>query len=774
LGKRVEAIGPRDAKIAIVGEAPGADEELSGIPFIGAAGRLLNGLLHAAGIDRNDCYITNVVKYRPPNNKIDQIHKLGLSMERCAQELREELVKNNHNVIVPLGNTALRALTTSDSITKWRGSILKGDRIMGAKVIPTIHPAAALRMFHQTALIAIDLKKVKRESEFPDFRNVPQREYIIKPTFSKAMDELKRIGEAKKVTIDIETPRSAPYTNCFGISDSHEMALCLPFLDHGNPVYPKAEEISLWTKLKEIMTNPNVGKVIQNAMFEMDVLFKWFGQIYPVYMDTMIAHHICYPELPKGLDMLASIYTNEPYYKDDAKDSNYEGDSLWLYNCRDVAVTHEVMLRLEEELEEANLTDFYHGYQSPFLAMMWKASNKGVLTDKKRIFELRDKYEAEIVAYQKLLDNAVGHPLNVNSALQVRKYLYQELKLPPRLNKQTGSITANDEALQRLAVSYPRKEFDYIMKIRELRKVVSTYLKDLSDPDGRMRTSWRMTGTETGRISSSKNIRGTGGNLQNIPKYNKEKVTELAREGLRDIFIADPGHSFVVGDLSQSDARYVAYLSHDKGLMQIFKEGGDIHKAVAAWVNRIPIEAVTPAQRSVCKHVVHGANYDIGPRQFAWKVNIKESEGKWVLNQYHLTFPGIHTWHDSIKRKLRETRTLISPFGRRRIFFGRLGDSVFREGYAQDPQSCTADHLGLAGIRIDARLEGDEVLLLQIHDEWVIQCTDERTNNVAIIFKEEAERPKIVNMEPLVVPVDIAIGKDWKHTKEWKDETDNN
>ena len=758
--KRIPSVGRVDAPIVIVGIAPSKEDEMVGVPFVGQQGKLLRQLLESAVIEYNDCYVTNLVKYHPPNNDIKRIKELGIDIETCVLELRDELKLTNANVIIPLGELPLQALTSKEGIGKYRGSILKSDLLSERKVIPTYHPGSLFHQMELTALVMSDFKKGKRESFFPDFRNIPKRDYLISPTFSQAVDYLNSILSLndkpfKKISFDIETTRLNQMILCLGISESKDSAICIPIFDKGKRYWSISEETEIWRLFQAILTSPNHYKIIQNAQFEMDCLFDVVGEITPVYMDTMIGHHLLYSELPKDLATLCSLYTNETFYKDEAKDADYDSNALWTYNCKDVCVTFEVAEALETELEEAGLTSFMHGYQMPLLKILWQASHFGVKLDKSKISELDTHYKREGEKWQKCLDVLVGKEINVNSSTQVKKLLYQDMKLPQSIHKKTGKLTSDNEAIGRLNKLRPDPIFEAILKTRECNKIVSTYTKDMSDPDGRVRCNWVITGTETGRLSSRKNIRKTGCNLQNIPK------------NLRDIFTADEGCSYVVGDLSQVEARFVAWLSGDENLKNLFKKGGKVHSQVASWIFKTPVDLVTPEQYAKAKSVVHGANYDMGYRTFAQTAGISITESQWLLNQYHNNFPMIKMWHQSIVDQLRRNRMTTSPFGRRRLFFGWWGDSLFKEAYATVPQACAVDLLCSAILRVYYQLPPSAIILLQVHDEIVIQCRDEDVGNIASLFKREVEKPIIINGDSLFVPLDIKVGKNWKELKEW-------
>lgn len=738
----VPASGSKQARIALVGEAPGEEEEKQGIPFVGSSGQLLNNCLIQAGVSRQDCYITNVVKVRPPDNKILRLVELGVSVDKCVEELKEELSGCSANIIVAVGATALKALTGLSAVTKWRGSILPSTLLPDRKVLVTIHPAYILRgAIEQTAFLISDLKKAKKESLFSDIRR-PKRRFILNPTFDEVIYQLERMKTSQYLSVDIENIPGINVITELGLGDSSDFAITIPFVRGNKSVWSPEQEEAIWERIKYLLTCPYIYKIAQNATHELTLLYPWVGEIYPMSMDTMILQHLAYCELPKDLETISSLYTDEPFYKDFKNEPDY--------NAKDVVVTFESAFNLlNNEIAPAGLTDFLFGYQMLFLIIMWKASMKGILVDTIKLKEHREKVE---VIYEKnltLLEQLVGHPLNIESPKQVHKFLYIELNLPVQRNK--GKITSDEKALHRLYKKTKLPVLNLIIDLREQAKALSTYLSlSFLDADNRCRSSWVVTGTETGRLSSRKNTNGTGCNMQNIPKAT------------RDIFIADEGCSFVVGDLSQVEARFVAWLSEDPTYKKFFRTGEDIHKKVASWIFRTDYNLIMDEQRQKAKATAHGAPYGIGYKRIAEMYNIPEDEAEWLLGQYFVAFPNVKSiYQDGIVQQLSKNRLLVSPFGRRRIFFNYWGEELFRQAYAHLPQGLGADTINRAACRLFFRLPEGANILLQIHDELVVQCKDTDVNKVVSMLREEVERPLSIKGDTVTIPIAIKVGKRW-------------
>lgn len=523
--KQCVPIGPKTAKIVIIGEAPGREEEITGVPFTGTSGNLLDQALLQAGIYREDCYITNVVKVRPPDNKLDRLHELGHTVEEFYPQLYKELEEVRPNVIIALGATPLYALTEQESITKYRGSLMEWR---GIKVIPTIHPAACLRQWQWVYLLQFDLKRAKKESEFPELNRRP-RTYIINPTHTEILTELDRMQEeSTKIVVDLETYMKSGVFKCIGLADSPDRAICIPLVKGMQTVWSHIQERQIWEKIVLLLKSKQV--IAQNAQFEKRQLYPYTGNL-EIWMDTMRAHALVYPEFPHGLDFLTSVYTDLIYYKDDGKmgfarnETGSQYDRLQIYNCKDCVAEFEVAEGLEKELKEIGMWNFYHEYDRPLVELLFDMHINGVTIDTVRLQEIKKETTKELQELQTQLNSIVGYELNVKSSKQMKEFLYEKLKLPTKRHKKTNSITANAEAIEELARKHPHPALSIIVKIRGLRTLSETFLNMTLDKDNKIHTLYGLT--ETGRLSSGKDIFDSGMNLQNIPK------------GIRDIFIGD-------------------------------------------------------------------------------------------------------------------------------------------------------------------------------------------------------------------------------------------
>lgn len=326
----VPGFGSPTAKIVIVGEAPGSYEDMALKPFVGPAGTVLENCLHAAGLIRSECYLTNVIKARPKNNIIDPYFSstkgtfTNEGME-WVTHLREELNAHECNVIVACGATAQAALTGTHKVMKYRGYLMESIGLSEVrKVIPTIHPAAALRgMYIYRHMIAADLKKAKAQSTSKALVR-PERQLVYDfTTADEVLQWLEYYEKADILAFDIEVLNYE--ISCISFSSDPNLAISVPLADK----WTEEEELLIYRGLQRVLGNTASIKIAQNAIFDVHFLLTRCGiEVCGPIHDTMIAHSIMYSELPKSLAFLVSIYGGaQAYYKDMVKFTNIKDES---------------------------------------------------------------------------------------------------------------------------------------------------------------------------------------------------------------------------------------------------------------------------------------------------------------------------------------------------------------------------------------------------------------------------------------------------------------
>lgn len=799
--------GPPDAKIILVGEAPGREEEMLGKPFVGAAGRLLKGLLANCDIDFNECFVTNIMSTRPPDNNFgkfyDDSNRKIPSFSLCQgwEALKNKIILHKPNLIIALGAEPLRALTGYHSIKAWRGVIIPTSY---GKVLATYHPASVLRQYSQKPVVEIDLSRAQKEAKYREVRT-PKYTLTLSPTYEQTLDYLASIKDV--TAFDIETFPSANHTvRCIGFARSATDAICIPIVkvnqnvcgpvvksktiinlpslsggvnksDTPSSYWTAEQETEIWNRIAKIFVDESIKKIGQNYIgYDIPELERQFGMKFKnLYMDTMHAFHVCYMELPKSLNFLTTVFTTAPNYWSN-RDPAVDKDE-WEYNAMDCAVCFEVYQKLETEMDSLNVKDLYFNHVHPLSIALTRAQNRGILIDVKKRKEVESDYLKQIKVKQKELDGRVGYPVNVKSFPVMSKLLYTDLKFPTMYSKK-GTVTTDEEAIKTLLKKYPGQPMlELINGIRSLRTIISTFLRSKLSDEHLMHTSYNPSGTDTGRISSSKTIRGTGGNLQNIPKHTK------AGEIVRRLFIPRDKKVFVRGDFSQAEARVVGCLLKNCGdstLYELFKASGegigkfDIHRWHAANnIFKCSEDEVTYEQRFIAKTAIHSGNYGAGPKvlikqalKFDASINISYQEAKEALINHRRAF-GLEAWWRSVERELARSRTLTNCFGRKRIFFGRLDQATYRQAYAFVPQStATGDLTNYMFTQLDKHLPSDSFPLLQVHDEVVVECPAIRlaVDKVVVLMRKFADFPLQIcqNQEPLTIPFEIEVGFTWK------------
>lgn len=628
-------VGPVPARIMIVGEAYGQDEERAGEPFVGTSGQELNRMLHAAGIMRSECYTTNLVNKRPPQNdfslwlperKADvKHHHVQLRDRRVDpvvaagyQRLQQEIEMVQPNVILTCGNIPTWALTGAWGVTKWRGSMLGGGS--SPKVIPIYHPAAVLRQWAWRAITIQDLKKAQRESHSRSYANRPEWHFQIRPSFAKVLDVLTTLyswlesPESKSgwwdrwIDFDLET--RAGHIACAGISWSSTDALVIPLMcveSRDGYWLPEHEAAIVWW-LWKVLTHPNVKVRWQNGLYDAQYTWKHWHFVPRGCQDTMISQHSLFGSQEKSLAFQASMYcTDYIYWKDDGKTwhETVGEDQLWAYNAQDCVRTREVG-EVEQRMARQLGLEEVEAFQQRLFWPVLRAMQIGLRVDERARADLVTEIQDEIAEREAFLARCLGHSLNINSPKQMKTLFYEDLAQPAiwtRATKNNPSrITCDDEALTQLGKREPllRPLTHAIADIRTLGKFLQFAIAPTSG-DRRMRCSFNIGGSESGesapytyRLSSSKDAFNSGANLQTIPseksksvgKYKERlktaiHITELgdpyALPNLRRMFSPDPGYTFFDQDLDRADLQVVVWESDDPMLKAALRMGADIH-----------------------------------------------------------------------------------------------------------------------------------------------------------------------------------------------------
>lgn len=434
----------------------------------------------------------------------------------------------------------------------------------------------------------------------------------------------------------------------------------------------------------------------------------------------------------------------------------YEGEDEFLCN---IAPMIDLCNILEKKIEQCNQKKLLNEIEIPLSNVLAKMENLGFAVDKQGIEDFGKMLKENIENLKSEIYNSVGRQFNINSPKQLGVALFEDLALPCKKKTKSGYSTSAD-VLESLKNQHP--VVSMVLQYRTLSKLNSTYceglLKVIGD-DGRIHSSFNQTETRTGRISS------TEPNLQNIPVR-----TELGRE-MRKFFTAREGWVLVDADYSQIELRVLADISGDKNMIDAFKNNQDIHAITASQVFNMPLDFVTGEMRSRAKAVNFGIVYGIGAYSLAKDIGVTNKEAKNYIESYLKHYSGIDKYMHDVVEKAKDTGYVETVFGRRR-YLPELSASngmtrAFGERVARNApiQGTAADIIKIAMIKVDKRLTEENLearLVLQVHDELIVECPSHESMRVAMILQEEMEKAVSLSV-PLVA--DSAVGKTWYDAK---------
>ncbi|WP_314720025.1 DNA polymerase I [Parvimonas micra] len=412
-----------------------------------------------------------------------------------------------------------------------------------------------------------------------------------------------------------------------------------------------------------------------------------------------------------------------------------------------------------EKAKENNLISLYENVEKPLVKVLADMEKTGVLVDRNKIIELNEEYSKLAYLYEQKVYELAGEVFNLNSPKQLGVILFEKIGLPVVKKTKTGYST-DVEVLEKLSKKH--EIVDYILKYRSLNKLISTYLDGILEyimDDGRVRTSFKQMITATGRLSS------VDPNLQNIPIRSEEG------KNIRKVFVADKNKVFIDADYSQIELRILAHLSKDSVMIDSFKNDLDIHYKTASEVFGVPINEVTDNQRRSAKAVNFGIVYGISDYGLSKDLNITRNEARQYIDGYLNTYPSIKSYMEEIVNKAKKDGFVTTILDRKRyipeINSKNFNIRSFGERIALNTpiQGSAADIIKLAMIKVYERLKIEKVnakLILQIHDELIVECEESEKETVKKILKNSMEN---VYKLDLPLKVDICEGRNWYESK---------
>lgn len=484
-----------------------------------------------------------------------------------------------------------------------------------------------------------------------------------------------------------------------------------------------------------------------------------------VLFDTSIAAYLLDPTASAyDLERVALSYLNRELPKvdlaaEDAFSPLGGRDSALAAMTANVEAIADIYAEASARLEEQGMHKLFFEMEMPLMTVLAEMQQAGCKADADQLCAFGEQLDTRIAALTEQIYEAAGHEFNIQSSKQLGVVLFEELGLPYKKKTKTGYSTSA-EVLESLAGYHPM--IADVLEYRQLTKLKSTYVDGLLKviaPDGRIHSHFQQTVTATGRLSS------VDPNLQNIPVR-----TELGRE-LRRMFVAEQGRVLVDADYSQIELRVLAHVADDDAMIEAFRSGQDIHATTASKVYGVPVEDVTPQMRSSCKAVNFGIVYGISDFSLAQDIGVTRKEAAAFIQSYLDTYPGVHHYMESIKQSARENGYVETLFGRRRAL-PELNSKNFnlrsfgeRAAMNTPIQGTAADIIKIAMLRVRDRLkaEGFEArLILQVHDELILEAPEHEAERAAALLREEMEHAAELRV-PLVA--EAKIGHSWYETK---------
>lgn len=589
----------------------------------------------------------------------------------------------------------------------------------------------------------------------------------LAPSFQEAMDWLRKCHKTPTVSVDIEATRINGEITCIGFATSPSEVMTIPFAKRNLVSYWSAEEEAhIWRAIAQLMADEAVEKIFQNYIFDTMCMRRFGIETKGNIYDTLVVAGVLNPDLPKSLADLARIYCNREAWKG-TQDYNLTGDpaELWLYNAKDSACTYQIAVMQSQELESRGFTQFYKKYVEPLYHEVLATSLNGINIDaaaleaaRQRAKELLVPIREELAALAAPFYQPVSKkPFNPASEKQVKVVL---TAMGYRIPTKAGRQTTGTEALLKLYQKKPTPLIKKLLEHAKVAKLQSSYLANLTDPDGKVRYCYILNGTESGRLACKKTAWKTGLNIQTIPRA-KDPID------IKSIFIPSMGRQFVQIDLSQAELRVVAWLSGEQTLIDMLSRKEDIHSYMASRVSEMVGFEVS---RQLGKQINHSSNYGVGAARFSAMcltvcgIDVSVEQASKLLAARNQIFPQIRAWQQSIEREVRNYRKLRSPHGREKQFFGPLDDSRIREALSFIPQATVVDTINRLWILMSGHLGA--TVPVQCHDSLLFEVPTQVVEPFLRNLSSVASHLSFdINGVSRLIPWDIQVGDSWGSLK---------
>ena len=567
------------------------------------------------------------------------------------------------------------------------------------------------------------------------------------------------------LVLDTETTSTSPI-------DAELVGLSFSVEEHKAFYVPvpanREEALRIVNIFKPLYEDPKILKIGQNLKYDLEVLRNYDIRLEGPMWDTMIAHYLIQPELRHNMDYMAEVYLHyQTIHIDELIGPKGKGQKsmrdlsptlVYEYACEDADITLQLKNKLEPELKKHDCEDLFYQIEMPLMPVLAEMEMNGVCLDTQSLAETSKQFTTRMNEIEQRIYELAGEQFNIASPKQVGEILFDKLKIVEKAKKtKTGQYVTSEEVLQQLKNKH--EIVADILEHRGLKKLIGTYIdalpKLINPRTGHIHTSFNQTITATGRLSSS------DPNLQNIPIRGEDG------KEIRKAFIPEPGCLFFSADYSQIELRVMAHLSQDPQMIEVFREGKDLHAATAANIYKKPIEEVTRDERTKSKRANFGIIYGITVFGLAERLDIPRDEAKMLIDGYFQTFPQVHDYMEQSKETARKQGYVTTLFGRRRYLPDINSQNSVVRGFAERNainapiQGTAADIIKVAMIHIYQRFKAENIkskMILQVHDELNFSVYPEEKEKVERIVIEEMQ-----NAFQMAVPLvaDSGFGTNW-------------
>jgi len=791
VGKFVPSVGPANAELAFVGEAPGVKETRQGIPFTGPSGKLLDKVMEHHGFNREDVFLSNACLCRPPDNATPT----KSAIFACRDRLVAELEQHNVKTVVALGNSAAESLLGQSGVTKLRvgpGKLSKYAK--DVLVIPTLHPAACLRQGDMFPYLVTDVGKVNATHE-----EWTEPEYRVLDTTRDALDACKELARVQgpfviDIEVDIEKDTAYDHPNHYGM-----LCLGIAYAPKRAVVFSEGVmgERDVRDALGGLLRNKKL--IAQNGKFDLAGLYPVLGPL-ELWFDTMLASYV-FDERPgiHALKHMAVEYLGAPQYDDEVKKYVGPGDGygviprdvLYKYNALDVACTYSLYEMFSKRLDldqaatpegQRSLRDVHDFLVAASNQLMYVELN-GIGVDREYLDTLTDEYldrldniEQDINKIIEGRDYDKRGGINPRSPMQVKQYLSDKGIITETTNEDAlnmikdrlaGMILDHDSGTKKLGASenVAREVLSFVQTLlthRREAKLYGTYVKGIRKrmSRGRVFPTFLLHGTTTGRLACR------NPNMQNIPREST----------IRRLFVpSKPDHVFVETDYSQAELRVLSYLAGDTYFRDIFN-GGErdlFDELTPILYPELQSKEACPPElwkeiRIRVKAYVYGLSYGRSEFSIADEYKISVKEARKGMYAFFDVIPEIVTFRNETKKKVLAGEDLITPWGRHRrysLITKENKDSILREALAFLPQSTSSD-MCLQAMGWSRRdLKGIGWVRNIVHDSVLVECHEEDQDEVKqIVETHMIESAKTIVGDYVKFAVESKTGKSWAKT----------